>query len=215
MRSSAARASSLALPELVLERLHVHLAIPEPLFLPLEVDELLVDLSLLLADALLDLHDLEPPVLHLGLDLRPELHGLLASLDLRLASDRVRWRSVSARMRRRSASAVRTRERERPVSNAPAATAPTRIPMSAATAVSMRASVEDSITRGCAAGAHTRHPACAAASGPCARASAQAVPPLLGRARGRWVRSSRVSVEVTEFRKRHEQEKCRVEAGSS
>lgn len=50
--------------------------------------------------------------------------------------------------------------------------------MSAATAVSMGASVEESVSHGVAAGAHTRHSACAAASGPGARASAQAVPSL-------------------------------------
>jgi hypothetical protein len=46
---------------------------------------------------------------------------------------------------------------------AAAAVAPTRIPMSAATAVTMEASVEDWIGRGAAAVTHTRHPARSAA----------------------------------------------------
>ncbi len=79
----------LGLLELLLERLDVHLAVTEPLLAPLELHELRIRLGLLLEDALLDLHDLQAPVLHLGLDLAPKLDRLLARVDLSLAPDRL------------------------------------------------------------------------------------------------------------------------------
>ena len=67
----------------------MHLAVTEPLLAPIELRELRIRLGLLLEDALLDLHDLQAPVLHLGLDLAPKLNRLLAGVDLRLAPDRL------------------------------------------------------------------------------------------------------------------------------
>ena len=66
------------------------LAVAEPLLAPLELVELRVDLLFLLEDALLDLHDLVPAVLDLGLDLGPEDDRLLARVDLGLTANRVR-----------------------------------------------------------------------------------------------------------------------------
>ena len=63
----------LGLLELLLERLDVHLAVTEPLLAPLELQQLRIRLGLLLEDALLDLHDLQAPALHLGFDLAPKL----------------------------------------------------------------------------------------------------------------------------------------------
>ena len=78
------------LAELLLERLDVHLPVAESLLLALDLDEAAVRLELLLEDALLDLRDLDAAILHLGLDLAPQLHRLLARLDLRLAPDGIR-----------------------------------------------------------------------------------------------------------------------------
>ena len=65
----ALRAPPLRLAELLLERLHVHLAVAEALLLALDLGQSRLGLDLLLEDALLDLRDLDPPILDLALDL--------------------------------------------------------------------------------------------------------------------------------------------------
>ena len=79
----------LRVAELLLQLLDVDLAVAEPLLAPLELVELRVDLLFLLEHALLDLHDLVPAVLDLGLDLGPEDDRLLARVDLGLTANRV------------------------------------------------------------------------------------------------------------------------------
>ena len=75
---------------LLLQLLEVDLAVNKPLFSPHELGQLPVDLLLLREHALLDLD--RPPALlrDLGLDLRPESHGLLARADLRLPAEGLR-----------------------------------------------------------------------------------------------------------------------------
>ncbi len=68
----------------------MRLAVGEALVAARELDELLLDLLLLREHPLLDLEHLLAAVGELGVDLRPELHRLLARLDLRLAADRLR-----------------------------------------------------------------------------------------------------------------------------
>ena len=57
--------------------------------MPLELGEPRVDLELLLEHSLLDLGDLDPPILDLALDLAAERNRLLARIDLRLTPDRL------------------------------------------------------------------------------------------------------------------------------
>jgi len=73
---------------LLLHGLEVGLPVGEPLFAPLELRQLAVDLLFLRKDALLDLDDLAALPLELALDLGTELQRLLARLDLRLTADR-------------------------------------------------------------------------------------------------------------------------------
>ncbi len=80
---------ALCVAQLFLERLDVHLAVPEALLLALEVREPTVDLELFLHEPLLDLGDLNAPVLELGFDLTPQRDGLLAGVDLRLPANGV------------------------------------------------------------------------------------------------------------------------------
>ena len=80
----------LFLLELLLKLTEMGLPVGDPLVLPLEVDELPLDLLFLAEHALLDLQDGATPVGELGVDLAPELDGLLARLDLRLATDGLR-----------------------------------------------------------------------------------------------------------------------------
>jgi hypothetical protein len=68
----------------------VRLAVGESLVLAGELDELSLDVFLLRDHALLDLHDRLASVDELRVDLRPQVDGLLARLDLRLAPDRLR-----------------------------------------------------------------------------------------------------------------------------
>ncbi len=67
----------------------MHLAVAEPLLAPLELGQRAVDVELLLEHALLDLRDLDAPVLHLALDLAPQRDRLLARFDLRLTANRL------------------------------------------------------------------------------------------------------------------------------
>ena len=76
---------ALRVAELLLESLDVNLAIAEPLLLALDLGEPRVDLELLGEHALLDLRDLDAPILHLALDLASQRDGLLARVDLSLA----------------------------------------------------------------------------------------------------------------------------------
>jgi hypothetical protein len=168
--------------ELLLERLHVHLAVAETLLPALQLGQLRLGLRLLLEDALLDLRDLQPSALYLGLDLAAELDRLLARVHLRFAADRLCLtlgvsqdaptlvlRSPHARARERHQddgddqaadedSDERRDDREHPTS------------------------VEDSLVRGLAAVAHTRRSAHRPRPDRRARASAQEVPhpPLPG-----------------------------------
>jgi hypothetical protein len=79
----------LRLPQLFLQRLDVHLPVAEALLTANELGELLVDLLLLLENTLLDLHDLDAPILDLSLDLGAELDDLLTRLHLCLTANRV------------------------------------------------------------------------------------------------------------------------------
>ncbi len=83
----------MGLAQLLLQRLHVHLAVAETLLLALDLDEASVRLQVLLEHSLLDLRDLDTTILDLGLDLAPQLHRLLAGLDLRLAPHGIRFTS--------------------------------------------------------------------------------------------------------------------------
>ena len=76
--------------EVVLQLLQVHLAVADPLLATGHLEDLVVDLRLALRDALLDLRDLDAPVLHLAFGVGPEPHGELARLDLCLATDGLR-----------------------------------------------------------------------------------------------------------------------------
>ena len=67
----------------------MRLAVGDALVAPGDLDELLLDLLLPREDALLDLEHLLAPVAELGVDLCPELHRLLARLDLGLTPDRL------------------------------------------------------------------------------------------------------------------------------
>ena len=67
----------------------MRLAVGDALLAPRELGQLAVDLVLLGEDALLDLDDLGPALGDLLLDLRAELHRLLARLDLSLAPHRL------------------------------------------------------------------------------------------------------------------------------
>ena len=80
----------LCLLHLVLELAQMRLAVGEALVAARELDELLLDLLLLREHPLLDLQHLLAAVGELGVDLRPELHRLLARLDLGFATDRLR-----------------------------------------------------------------------------------------------------------------------------
>ena len=81
------------------------------LLAPLELDELALDVRLEPDDALLDLRDLDAPVLDLALDLGPEPHRLLPHLDLRLAPARLDLALDVARAAAcASSSAARTRD---------------------------------------------------------------------------------------------------------
>ena len=79
----------LHLLQLVLELAEMDLAIGEALVLPGQLDELPLDLLLLREHALLDLQHRLATVGELGVDLRAQLDGLLAGLDLRLAAERL------------------------------------------------------------------------------------------------------------------------------
>ena len=139
----------------------MHLAVADPLLAPRELGELRVDLRLLLEHALLDLHDLRRggpaprPRSRSGAD------GLLAGLDLRLAAERlglalgVGEEPVALRPRPCARASATTRAEHRG-----AASAPTRIPMSAATTVSMQPPWRSRLPAASAAVAHTRHSAC-------------------------------------------------------
>ena len=87
IRSSSVSASSLRLLELLLERPRVRLTVSETLLPPRELVEPRVDLGLLLEHPLLDLHDLDAAVLHLGSRSRSGGNRLLPRLDLSLAAD--------------------------------------------------------------------------------------------------------------------------------
>ena len=76
----------LELLELLLELADVFFAVGESLVAARELLELALDLELLRQNALLDLQHLRTPVRELRVDLAPQPHRLLASLDLRLAS---------------------------------------------------------------------------------------------------------------------------------
>ena len=76
--------------QLLLELLDVHLAVVQALVAALDLRLLPRDLVLGGRDLLLDPGGLGAPLLHLGLDLRPQLDRELARLDLRLAPDRLR-----------------------------------------------------------------------------------------------------------------------------
>jgi hypothetical protein len=67
----------------------MHLPVSKALFLALDVDQSRLGFGFLGKDALLDLRDLNPPILDLRLDLAAELNRLLARVDLRLAPDRL------------------------------------------------------------------------------------------------------------------------------
>ena len=89
-RSSAWLLRRLRLLQLVLQLAEVRLPVGEALILPAELDELPLDLLFLREDALLDLEHGVATVGELPVDLRPQLHGLLARLDLCLAPDGLR-----------------------------------------------------------------------------------------------------------------------------
>ena len=79
----------LRLLQLVLELAEMDLAVGEALILPRQLDELPLDLLFLREHALLDLQHRLAAVGELGVDLRAQLDGLLARLDLRLAAERL------------------------------------------------------------------------------------------------------------------------------
>src|SRR5215212_10562684 len=81
--------------QLLLQLLRMRLAIGDALLTPSELRELAVDLVLLGQHPLLDLDDLGSALRDLLLDVRPELHGLLAGFDLSLAPHRL---GVAARL---------------------------------------------------------------------------------------------------------------------
>ena len=78
----------LRLLQVLLELAEVRLSVGETLVAARELGQLRLDLLLLREDALLDLEDLVAPVGELRVDLRPQLDGLLAGLDLRLSPHR-------------------------------------------------------------------------------------------------------------------------------
>ena len=105
----------LRVAELLLERLDVDLAISEPLLSPLELRETGVDVELLLEDALLDLRDLDAPILDLALDLAAKRDRLLARFDLRLAPKRLGLAlRVAEQLLALAPARLRTRDRDQP-----------------------------------------------------------------------------------------------------
>ena len=149
---------ALRLAELLLQRLDVHLAIAEPLLLPLELGQPGVGLVLLLQHTLLDLGDLDTAVLHLALDLAAQRDGLLARFDLRLAANGL---GLAASVVEEAlalcpgcAAPATATTATRPTD---AATAPMAIPMSTAPAESIEPPGEDVVVRGLARGCS--HPA--------------------------------------------------------
>ena len=124
--------------EILLELLRVRLPVGNPLLAPRELLRLRLELGLALMDPLLDLRHLQAAGLDLALDLGAQGDRLLARLDLS-ASRRVvsASRSASARIERRWSSARRNRDVLAVRSHAQRAAAPTAIPITAATAVSM------------------------------------------------------------------------------
>jgi hypothetical protein len=67
----------------------VHLAVADALLAPGQLDELLLELGLTLCDPLLDLCDLDAPILDLALGLGTEPDGELTGVDLGLAPNRL------------------------------------------------------------------------------------------------------------------------------
>ena len=65
------------------------LAVADALLAPGQLDELLLELRLTLRDPLLDLRDLDAPILHLALGLRAKPDRELSRVDLGLTADRL------------------------------------------------------------------------------------------------------------------------------
>ncbi len=143
------------------------LAIAEPLVPALELEQAAVDVELLLEHALLDLGDLDSPVLDLALDLARSVTACSRASTCASRRTASASRCASASRRSRSDRATLTRERDQPTSTTEATTAPTMIPMSAAPAESMEPPVEGVVGRGAAAGALTRPPTCTVGAGLC------------------------------------------------
>src|SRR5581483_10206262 len=76
--------------QVVLELAEMRLPVREPLVLPVELDELPLDLLLLREQTLLDLQHRFAAVGELPVDLGAHLHSHLARLDLRFATERLR-----------------------------------------------------------------------------------------------------------------------------
>ena len=140
----------------------MRLAVGHALLAPLELDQLLLDVRLEPDNALLDLGDLDAPVLHLGLDLGAQPHGLLPRLDLGLTPLRLDLaldvredlRRASPRPRGLATSSPCAARRSR---DTPPATSPTSTP----TSVSISPpSTRDRLSAATAAVAHIRHSAC-------------------------------------------------------
>ena len=162
--------------------------------------------------------DLEPLVLNLGLDLAPQLHGLLACLDLGLSTHGLRvalrvGEQALPRCLGRADAGAGQREEARPRHRSPRS----RIPMSAATTVSIEPPWRNRLSAASAAVAHTPHSACRLSPVPRVTrlSSGGAVPFRAGSHPVACVRSSGAGSSSLVSESVQRAGKCRVKACSS